>query len=129
MRIGPMIMMSDDEYEPRDEPPMSDEMKEARVMDLEMLCAVYSAPCQFTVGDLVTPRSIAPYTRSGEPHIVIEVPQVPVRNFNVTNPNEIRSNCYGQRCDMRILGPDPDCISPYWVESWAFEFYRGPGSH
>jgi hypothetical protein len=93
--------------------------------ELKMLVAAvdaYGEGCPFKVRDLVTPRANSFYKHAGLPHVVIEVPAEPTRDFDTTDPG---SHNYGNRLDLRIAclipsGSKFSCL-PYWVEAWQFE--------
>lgn len=95
---------------------------EAQVMELEALYARYIAPCPFKPGDLVTPRQNSNYTDNGVPHIVLEVAEIPLRNFTTKEPHDVSSHAFGCRLDVRVgLIADGERMIAFWQESWQLE--------
>lgn len=104
--------------------PESD-LSKPRVSQLREALDRYIAPCPFKVGDLVTPRKNSSYRQGGDPHLVIEVFEQPVRNFST----ETAQPGFGGKFDMRVIcmiehrvaGRLNHYVCPYTVESWQFE--------
>jgi len=92
----------------------------AQIMELREYAAPYGQ-CSFKVGDVVTPRPLAPIRGVGQPHLVIEVACEPIRNTD----GDVNSQLFGARLDMRVVGYHPTtkahAIGAHWVESWMFE--------
>lgn len=96
---------------------------------LREIAARYSAPCPFKVGDLVTPRKGYVSKEEGEPGIVIEVAEQPIRNFAcVEGQTDIASMAYGAKIDVRVAYGRHGVIMAHWQESWTIEPYTGPGA-
>lgn len=76
---------------------------------------------RFKVGDLVTPTSNSMAEGSGDPHIVIEIIEPPIRNLI---PADSGSPRHGALLDMRVLSLFPNgTVCAHLVESWYFEAY------
>lgn len=89
----------------------------------------YAAPCPFKPGDLVTPRKGYNKKGAGQPHIVLEVFEEPVRTFDTTEDMaDTGSPFFGAKLDMRIACEVSGVIMAYCTESWNMEPYTGPGS-
>jgi len=110
--------------------------QEARKSPPDVLCTTlreltdrYTAPCPFKVGDLVTPRADSDYVGEGEPQVVLEVLETPIRNF-VTHDSKdsVHSQAFGLRLDVRVGCEADGCLVAFWKESWKLEPYTGPGS-
>lgn len=96
---------------------------------LREIAARYSAPCPFKVGDLVTVRKGYNLKGEGEPIIVIEVAEQPIRNFAcVDDPSDVASMAYGSKLDVRTAHERGGNIVSHWQESWCLEPYTGPGA-
>lgn len=85
---------------------------------------------RFSPGDLVTPRKGSGLNTQGQPAIVLEVFNQPIRT--VASSNE--RGAYA-KCDMRVLayqrGTSPDgkpkgAITDFLVQSWQYEKYLQP---
>lgn len=101
-------------------------LPEAIVETLKEAAARYVAGCPFKVGDLVTARAGYNMSGAGEPGIVIEVPDSPIRNFDVpAEPSDTGNAAFGRRLDMRIAcaGRRGELVG-FWVEAWAYEAYE-----
>lgn len=96
---------------------------EAQVMTLREAFDAYSAPCPFKPGDIVTPRATSTYADIGVPHIVLEVLENPLRNFEPTKEISVYSNSFGQRLDMRVGVMSGGYVATYWQESYQHELY------
>lgn len=97
--------------------------------NLRELADRYAAPCPFKVGDLVTPRADSDYVGEGEPQIVLEVLETPIRNFvTYGSKDSVHSQAYGVRLDVRVGCEADGCLVAFWKESWKLEPYTGPGS-
>jgi len=109
------------------EKPMTDTQKEAAVMTLREHLPGYEK-CPYKVGDIVTPRKTSNTRGRGEPHLVVEVFDPPVRLTNITDTSDATSQNYLFKADMRVL-----CIRgnkyviAYAGEAWNYEPYTGPG--
>lgn len=90
------------------------------VHTLNEILAAYRAPCPFQVGDLVMPRRGMPLSGEGEPHIVAEVFETPLRPTQASQVNGLN---YNARIDMRVLHEHAEHIMAHCVESWMFERY------
>lgn len=100
---------------------------EAQIAILREMHALYVAPCRFKPGDIITPRP-GSYKDAGEPHIVLEVREEPIRNFDISaNHSEAFSNAYGVKLDIRVALLQGDRVEAYWQESWRHDPYTGPG--
>lgn len=107
---------------------MSDTQREAAVADLRADFQRYTAACPFRPGDLVTPRTGAGIRGRGNPQIVLEVLAEPLLDFTFgSDVRETSSALYARRLDMRVLMASDRGRAAYWVESWEYEPYTGPG--
>lgn len=105
-------------------------LPEAQVATLREVAARYTAPCPFKVGDIVTAKAGYNTAGEGDPHIVLEIAGVPVRNFETgDDPRNSSSMAFGRRMDMRVACfVDADgSINAFWVESWIFEPFVAEG--
>lgn len=102
-------------------------LPEAQVATLLEVAARYAAPVPFKVGDLVTPRKGYNIRDAGDPHIVLEVPKFPIRNFAMgDDPSAFGSAFFGARLDIRVGTFDRGHVAAYWGESFRYEPYTGP---
>lgn len=101
---------------------------EAQVATLSEAAERYAAGCPFKPGDLVTPRKGFNLKGAGDPCVVVEVPEVPYRNFETSDPHDNGNPNYGGRLDVRILCFATGDVVAYWGESWKLEPYTGPGA-
>lgn len=96
------------------------------IATLRAAAARYALTDPFKPGDLVTPRADSPLANAGRPHIVLEAPEYPSREFVATDPKHVDSQRYGAKLDIRVASVC-DCdhgeVRPYWEESWMFEPY------
>lgn len=100
---------------------------DALCVTLREVATAYAAPCSFKAGDLVTPRQHYGTRGAGEPHIVLEVIKRPEPDFHTASkPGETHSCAYGGRRDVRVACETRGDITPFWMESWILEPYRGP---
>ena len=106
-----------------------DAPKRTIAQDIETLKAAavrYSGPTAFKPGDLVTPRADSPLENAGRPHIVLEAPEYPGREFVAMDPKHVDSPRYGAKLDIRVASTC-NCghgeVRAYWEESWMFEPY------
>ena len=97
--------------------------------DIETLTAAamrYAGPTPFKPGDLVTPRADSPLENAGRPHIVLEAPANPFREFVAMDPKSVDHVRYGAKLDIRV-GSTCNCphgeVRAFWEESWMFEPY------
>jgi hypothetical protein len=104
-------------------------LPEAAIADLRELCSRYTAGCPFRVGDLVTPRGGYNLRGPGDPHIVVEVADVPVRNLDNSADSSGWASCaFGARLDIRVAHIQNGKMTMHWSESWMYEPYTGPAS-
>ncbi|RWX72560.1 hypothetical protein [Mesorhizobium sp. M2A.F.Ca.ET.039.01.1.1] len=102
---------------------------EAQIATLREAFERYTNPCPFKPGDIVTPRKGFGYADAGEPHIVLEVAEKPIRNFEApADVSNIYSSAFGSRVDFRVAsltdGRGETAIVAYWQESWRHELYK-----
>lgn len=71
---------------------------------------------RFKVGDVITPRKGTAYRSSGNPHMICEVMDPPLR-FMGPDPS---SHKFGMDYDLRVLTIYDDIVTCFTVESWAF---------
>jgi hypothetical protein len=89
----------------------------ARLIDF---LAKYQRPCPFKVGDLVHPRAESPIKDHGKPHMVVAIPETPLRSSETNH----FSSAYGESCDMRVAEMNGDhivlwCVESFWFEIWT----------
>lgn len=72
---------------------------------------------RFAVGDVITPRKGTAYRSAGNPHMVCEVIDPPLR-FTGADPS---SHKYGMDYDLRVMTMYDDIVTCFTVESWAFD--------
>lgn len=103
--------------------------KRTAAQDIETLKAAavrYAGPTAFKPGDLITPRADSPLGSVGRPHIVLEVPVCPNREFIAVDPKHVDHTRYGAKLDIRVASTC-DCdhgeVRAFWEESWMFEPY------
>jgi hypothetical protein len=84
----------------------------------------YAAGNVFKVNDLVTPRKWSDMKGPGNPHIVVEVADAPIRVFQ----GSPFGSTFGNRQDIRVISVMDGDVTPFWAESWAFEPYTGEGA-
>ncbi len=113
-------------------PSLSRMQREAAIMDMRQILNDYKDGCRFNVGDLITPAQGAFIKWAGEPHLVIEVLETPVRMFDlVEEMGDVADPNFGARYDMRVLSPvvRPNDglmgIRAYMAESWLYKPYEG----
>lgn len=93
---------------------------EAQVMRLKEFADRYAEPCPYKVGDIVTPRPDVCLRGAGNPHMVIEVRETPIRDFT----GRPGTQDYGTRHDMRVaFFVDNEDIVTLWQESHMYEPY------
>jgi hypothetical protein len=98
---------------------------EAQIATLLEAFARYAAPCPFKPGDLVTPRKGFGYTDEGAPHIVLEIREAPVCQFDITDRTSPASNLFGLKLDMRVACfRSSGDVEAFWQESWRHETYQ-----
>ena len=106
-------------------------LPEAAVERLWGVFANYTAPNPYKPGDLVTPLADAPCKGAGEPHIVIEVLETPLRWWCGMEPSDTGSAFFGQNLDVRVAnircGGGQEAAGLAWLEHGALEPYTGPG--
>lgn len=102
-------LFTDDDDQPRP-------LTEAIIHELRVIFARYQRACPFDPGQLVTPRRGSTVTGVGDPHIVVEVFDPPIRSQSTAG-----SNADGRRFDMRVVCYHPDFYAAHMVESWEFE--------
>lgn len=104
-------------------------LPEALCTTLREVADRYARQNPFKPGDLITPCVAGDMKGAGEPHVVLEVRGRPEPDFaNAKSVADTTSNAFGRRSDIRVASRCGDDIAPFWVESWQFELYRGPGS-
>lgn len=97
-------------------------LAEAQIMELRELLKAESAPNPFKVGDLVTPKKSSPYVLEGQPHIVIEVLDPPIRPTHDTSGPD-----GGAPHDLRVGAIDrAGGKSVYLMRSVHLEAYTEP---
>jgi hypothetical protein len=97
-----------------------DILPEAAIARLREASQHYARPCQFKVGDLITPVQDSYVKGSGKPHLVIAILWNPEFRFD-GDPGDVT---YGARFDIRILSISPDgFMAPHWCESAGFQLY------
>lgn len=78
-----------------------------------------SAGCPFAVGELVTPLASSPLVGAGDPFLVVEVFDPPIR---VEDQSSVR---LGQQIDLRLLlvhgTLDSFGVVSIMAESWCFQ--------
>lgn len=100
---------------------------EAQIMEIRALYERYNK-MPFSPGDLVTPLPNSIYTHQGEPFIVLEVFDPPIRPFpEEADPSDMH---FGARLDMRVAslkvrGGQSGIVCVY-VESFYFGPYEKP---
>lgn len=77
-------------------------LHEAQIMELQLLLLREQKTNPFKVGDLVTPTEDGPYINHGEPFIVVEVLDEPVR-LAATVDDHASPGCYEPH-DLRVAG-------------------------
>ncbi|QRE76501.1 hypothetical protein [Methylobacterium aquaticum] len=111
--------------EDRDEPTKTP--PDVLCLTLQEVAARYVSPCPFKVGDIVTPRNGYYYNNVGVPHVVLEVRNSPIQNFDIVE--DMRDQAmptFGARFDVRVATELLGKIIAFWQESWALEAYTGP---
>lgn len=103
-----------------DEAPSS--LPEVQIATMREYCALYQEPCRFKVGDLVTPRKGTSVKGAGDPHIVIEVFDEPIRPVHAERAGTPKF--YG-KMDIRVMCMTSGCYASFCVESFEFEPYEG----
>lgn len=103
-------------------------LPEAVIMELEQIAERYARGNPFKVGDIVTPRKGYGTKGEGEPMVVLQVLDEPVQNmtdrsFADSTPSVVGFSVFGKRLDMRVAGWSNGSYSPFWSESWEYEFY------
>ena len=99
---------------------------EAVVAKMKMLAANYGkARDRFSVGDLVTPIKGANTSGAGEPHLIVEIPEIPPRNFNHSAETS-DSASYGRNIDIRAMAYAGGQIICFWMESHLVEPWEAP---
>jgi hypothetical protein len=111
----------------RQDKPMSPLQREAAAMTLKEVAQRYHTN-PFKVGDLVTPREAHNVRHAGEPHVVVEVFDPPVRVTQIAESAEMASPHFYARCDVRIVCMMNDDIMAFMMESWKLKPYTGEGS-
>lgn len=123
--------LSQETEDNEDGPPVTPEAAVMRMM--EILPAIVAGKCRFKVGDFVTPRSGMNLRSVGEPHMVIEVFDDPVRVFATSADSEETGSVHnGCRFDMRTVcvkrdRKGIDAVVPFMHESWQFEAWYPTG--
>ena len=128
---GMMISMEElmrAEREDADEPPAPAPLPEAVVADLRELHERYRRGCEFSPGDLVSPRRGYGITGEGKPHVVLEVRR-PAHAGPTPFPDDdcsaVGSPLFGQRLDLRVAtlatSRRERYVAAYWGESWKYE--------
>lgn len=96
------------------------QLPEAVIALLEEMNAKYGKECPFKAGQIVTPEAWGINPNGGEPHIVLEVLEEPIRQGIAGH--------FTQHCallDMRVALLDNEGdILPLVVESWQFKLYE-----
>jgi hypothetical protein len=94
---------------------------------LQEVCETYQKPCPYKPGDLVTPRRGYWIKGAGEPHIVVEVFDPPIRLIT-DDVEEAGSMMYGARFDIRVacMSNHTRNVVAFVAESWAYEPYNMP---
>lgn len=101
-----------------DEPGLS---KVGQVRRLQEFLTRYQAPNPFKVGDLVTPRTDANMKAAGEPHVVVDLRDVPI--FSASDDS---SSCqYGRHLNVRTARFTTTGIVCFWGEHFDYEPYTG----
>lgn len=96
-------------------------------LTLTEVAARYAAPCPFKPGDIITPRRGFHVRRHGEPHIVLEVFESPVRITSIVEEiTDVGHPVFGSRLDFRVCCEVGGKITAYTAESWMYEPYTGP---
>ncbi|RRY08826.1 hypothetical protein [Brucella anthropi] len=92
---------------------------EAQVATLRELFGRYAKGCEFTEGDIVTPRAGSMYRGRGLPHVVLDAPDEPHFHFSKEDNS---SPSFGARLDVRVACFVPGGnIMAYWMESYQLE--------
>jgi hypothetical protein len=103
-----------------------DPLPEAQIATLQEAFTAYSAPCPFKPGDIVTPRATATYRDRGKPHVVLEVLNTPICNFEPSSvEGGVFSGGFGNRLDIRVAVLKDGIVATFWNESWQHELYTG----
>ncbi len=99
---------------------------EAAIATLRELAAIYTAPCAFKVGDIVTPRRASGMRGIGQPHIVIEVFPEPIRalDADLIGADDITHRNFAAKIDMRVLTIHRGEIVAWASESFFYEPYN-----
>lgn len=101
-------------------------LPEAQIATLREAFERYKGECPFKPGDIVTPRKGYGYRDAGLPHIVLEVLNEPLRNFEVTESVGTSSSGFGMKLDVRVACFTRDAtVAAFWQESWCLEPYEG----
>lgn len=97
-------------------------LPEVQIATMREYCALYQKPCRFKVGDLVTPIRGSTVKGAGDPHLVIEVFDEPIR---AVHSEKVGTTKFGARLDIRIICLTQGCYVSFCVESFEFEPYEG----
>jgi hypothetical protein len=85
----------------------------------------YISPCEFKVGDLITPRAGYNTKGAGEPFIVVEVFDKPIRALApVENVDDLGSHLFGAKIDIRVAHEMKGDLIMHVGESWTYEPYK-----
>lgn len=110
--------------------PAARALPEADVATLREIAERYARPCPFNPGDIITPLP-GQYNNAGEPHVVLEVAEFPIRNFDEGGHTSAFSNSFGARLDIRVALIDyrhgEGRVECYWQESWRHEPWKPKG--
>lgn len=103
-------------------------LPEAAVARLREAFVIFSEPCRFSPGDMVTPRPDSGAHGAGDPMIVLEIKSQPMVLWD---QGDYGTSDFGAKIDMRVLSLTPlnaggEAMIPYWVESWRYRKYDAP---
>lgn len=126
-----MSALGQQSRETEHEPPRP--LHEAQIMELREAWARFQVPARerFVLGQLVTPTRGSPIDSAGEPHLVVEMPETPLRPVPaLEDATGVFAPSFYPRLDLRVMRwtgtrSGVFCATPFWVESWCFVAYEG----
>lgn len=114
---GMMDRLRGYEEEEEERPPLA----EAQLDELRAILATYREGCRFEAGDMVTPRRGRALRGAGEPCLVLEVFDPPVRRQGTGQAGYFTELA---RLDMRIVRWITGDYCVFAAESWQYEEWR-----
>jgi len=125
-QFGRMLAAMAEDHDREMDQAASRPLPEAQIDELRRIEADYRAGCRFKVGHLVTPRKGRAIRDAGNPAIVLEVFDPPIRILApVRDLFECGNNVFGARYDMRVASFTSGDYVAFIAESWHYETWTG----